>query len=90
MALAEVLPEPNGATPVPEAGGTLTVDLAAIEANWRTLARQLRTSECAAVVKANGYGLGLEAVTAKLARGRLQDILCRRHRRSAARAIARA
>ena len=68
MALAEVLPEPNGATPVPETGGTLTVDLAAIEANWRTLSRQLRTVECAAVVKANAYGLGLEAVTAKLTR----------------------
>ncbi len=67
MALAEVLPEPNGATLVPETGGTLTVDLAAIEANWRTLSRQLRTAECAAVVKANAYGLGLEAVTAKLA-----------------------
>ena len=68
MALVEVLPEPNGAPPVPETGGTLTVNLAAIEANWRTLSRQLRTAECAAVVKANAYGLGLEAVTAKLAR----------------------
>ena len=68
MALAEVLPEPNGASPVPETGGTLAVDLAAVEANWRTLARHLRTAECGAVVKANAYGLGLEAVTAKLAR----------------------
>ena len=51
----------------PETGGTLTVDLAAIEANWRTLARQLLTVECAAVVKANAYGLGLEPVTATLA-----------------------
>jgi len=68
MALAEVLLEPNSATAVPVTGGTLTVDLAAIEANWRTLARQLRTAECGAVVKANAYGLGLEAVTAKLAR----------------------
>lgn len=67
MALAEVLPETDGAAPVPETGGTLAVDLAAIEANWRTLARHLRTAECAAVVKANAYGLGLEAVTAKLA-----------------------
>lgn len=67
MALAEVLPETDGAAPVPETGGTLTVDLAAIEANWRILARRLRTAECAAVVKANAYGLGLEAVTAKLA-----------------------
>src|ERR1700752_5174258 len=66
MALAEVLPEPNGAAAVPETGGTLTIDLAAIEANWRTLSREIRTAECAAVVKADGYGLGLEAVAAKL------------------------
>lgn len=67
MAFAEVMPDPNGATPVPETGGTLTVDLAAIEANWRTLARLVSTSECGAVVKANAYGLGLEAVAATLA-----------------------
>jgi len=67
MAFAEPLPEPApvGAS-LPETGGTLTIDLAAIAANWRTLARQARTAECAAVVKANGYGLGVEAVTAKL------------------------
>ena len=53
---------------VPETGGTLTIDLAAIEANWRALAHRLLTVECAAVVKANGYGLGLQQVTAKLAK----------------------
>ena len=48
-----------------ETGGTLTIDLAAIVANWLTLKRQLLTVECAAVVKANAYGLGLKpAVTA--------------------------
>ena len=51
-----------------ETGGTLTIDLAAIEANWRTLVRELLTVECAAVVKANAYGLGLEPVTATLAK----------------------
>jgi alanine racemase len=51
----------------PETGGTLTVNLAAIEANWRTLSYRLLTVECGAVVKANAYGLGLEAVTARLA-----------------------
>ncbi len=58
------------ATPLtdPETGGTLTIDLDAIEANWRTLARKLLTVECGAVVKANAYGLGLEPVTAKLAK----------------------
>ena len=67
MALAEALPQTIDAPSVPETGGTLTIDLAAIEANWRTLCREIRTAECAAVVKANGYGLGLEAVAAKLA-----------------------
>jgi len=51
----------------PETGGTLRIDLAGIEANWRTLTRVLRGAECAAVVKANAYGLGLEQVSAKLA-----------------------
>jgi alanine racemase len=52
----------------PETGGTLTIDLAAIEANWRALAHRLLTVECAAVVKANAYGLGLQQVTARLAK----------------------
>jgi alanine racemase len=67
MALAETLPEPIGIASVPETGGTLKIDLAAIEANWRTLSRQVRAAECAAVVKDNAYGLGLEPVAAKLA-----------------------
>lgn len=50
-----------------ETGGTLTVDLAAIAANWQTLTRQLLTVECAAVVKANAYGLGLKQVVTALA-----------------------
>jgi alanine racemase len=66
MALAEALPQTIDAPSVPETGGTLTIDLAAVEANWRTLCREIRTAECAAVVKANGYGLGLEAVAGKL------------------------
>ncbi len=65
MALAETLAKPIGAS-LPETGGTLCIDLAAIEANWRRLARQTHTAECAAVVKANAYGLGIEAVTTKL------------------------
>ncbi len=67
MDLAEALPQTIDAPSGPETGGTLTIDLAAIEANWRTLCREIRTAECAAVVKANGYGLGLEAVVGKLA-----------------------
>src|ERR1700728_2055803 len=51
----------------PETGGTLVIDLNAIAENFHTLTRLLPASECAAVVKANAYGLGLEPVTAKLA-----------------------
>src|ERR1700678_1953325 len=67
MALAQPLPESASNLLDPETGGTLTVDLDAVEANWRALAHRLLTVECSAVVKANAYGLGLEAVTATLA-----------------------
>ena len=36
-----------------EAGGLLTIDLAAIEANWKKLAGMTLPVECAAVVKAD-------------------------------------
>jgi alanine racemase len=49
-----------------EAGGTLTIDLAAIEANWRRLYGMTVPVECAAVVKADAYGCGLEAVAPRL------------------------
>jgi alanine racemase len=68
MAFAEPLAETAGPLADPETGGTLTIDLDAVEANWRALAHKLLTVECAAVVKANAYGLGLEPVTAKLAK----------------------
>ncbi len=51
-----------------ETGGVLTIDLAAVEANWKKLYGMTVPVECAAVVKADGYGLGLEPVTARLAR----------------------
>src|ERR1700716_976544 len=51
-----------------EATGILTIDLAAIEANWKLLASMTLPVECAAVVKANAYGCGLELVTRKLAK----------------------
>jgi alanine racemase len=50
------------------AGGLLTIDLAAIEANWRMLSSRTVPIECAAVLKADAYGCGLEAVTARLAK----------------------
>src|SRR6202142_3802546 len=60
-------PPVTSGPPATEAGGILTVDLAAIEANWRALGRRATPSECAAVIKADGYGCGLEMVAARLA-----------------------
>jgi alanine racemase len=62
---------PQARAPAPsqaESGGILTIDLAAIEANWKLLASMTLPVECAAVVKANAYGCGLELVTRKLAK----------------------
>jgi alanine racemase len=52
---------------VPEAGGVLTVNLDAIVANWQELGRRAMPSECAAVIKADGYGCGIEPVARALA-----------------------
>jgi alanine racemase len=49
------------------AGATLTVDLGAIRANFRLLRRRLGVTACAAVVKADAYGLGAAAVAPALA-----------------------
>jgi alanine racemase len=68
MALAEPIVEVADQSATPETGGMLTIDLAAIEANWRALAHQALTVECGAVVKANAYGMGIEPVTATLAK----------------------
>ncbi len=54
-------------TPLEEAGATLTVDCSAIVANWRTLASRAAPADCAAVVKADAYGCGLEPVATALA-----------------------
>jgi alanine racemase len=47
---------------VPEAGGVLTINLDAVVANWQDLGRHAMPSECAAVIKADGYGCGIEPV----------------------------
>jgi alanine racemase len=51
-----------------EAGGVLTINLSALTANWVALGRQAMPAECAAVVKADGYGCGIEAVARSLNR----------------------
>ena len=47
-------------TAASRAPGRLTIDLGALADNWRTLARLTAPGRCAAVVKANAYGLGLD------------------------------
>ncbi|HAF4066037.1 TPA: alanine racemase, partial [Salmonella enterica subsp. enterica serovar Typhi] len=42
--------------------GVLCVDLAAVVDNYQTLARHVAPAQCGAVLKANGYGLGEEAI----------------------------
>ena len=49
------------------AGGWLTIDLGAIVANWRALRGRAAPAECAAVVKADAYGLGIDRVAPALA-----------------------
>jgi alanine racemase len=54
------------------AGGVLTIDLAAIAANWRDCQERAGNAECGAVIKADAYGLGIEPVAAALARAGCQ------------------
>ena len=44
-----------------QAGGILEIDLAALHANYRDLVARAAPAACAAVVKADAYGIGLEA-----------------------------
>jgi len=81
-AMAQPLPAPEVTPPEPlaveppitagppeaEVGGVLTIDLSAIVANWRALSAHTLPVECAAVVKADGYGCGIEPVARALAR----------------------
>ncbi len=52
------LPDPHG--------GLLRIDLGAIAANWHALSRRAAGAECAAVVKADAYGLGMDRVAPAL------------------------
>ncbi|MFO1127175.1 MAG: alanine racemase [Rhodospirillales bacterium] len=49
------------------AGGILWIDVGAIVANWRALVARVQPAECAAVVKADAYGLGASRVVPALA-----------------------
>ena len=51
------------------AGALLTIDLMAVRENYRTVRKQLSGAEAAAVVKADGYGLG----AARIVRALMQE-----------------
>lgn len=48
--------------------GVLTIDLAALADNWRLLSQRVAPAKCAAVIKANAYGIGIEAAAPALYR----------------------
>src|ERR1700692_21235 len=60
-------PEANQAAALATATGLLSVDLDAIVANWRKLEKTAVPAECAAVIKADAYGCGVDPVTRALA-----------------------
>lgn len=52
---------------VPEdARAVLTINLEALRANWATINRNSGAAECAGVIKADAYGLGLEEIATAL------------------------
>jgi len=51
---------------IPAGPGVLTVDLDALARNYRALRTTAAPAECAAVIKANAYGLGVEPVARRL------------------------
>jgi alanine racemase len=53
--------------PSNRAGVVVEIDLAGIVANWRSLAIRVKPAGCAAVVKADAYGLGASQVSSILA-----------------------
>jgi alanine racemase len=53
--------------PAAEVGADLTIDCTAVAQNWRTLASRTAPADCAAVVKADAYGCGIEPITSSLA-----------------------
>src|SRR4051812_6566142 len=72
IATADLLsPDANAAAALAAATatapGVLTVDLDAIVANWRKLEKAAVPAECAAVIKADAYGCGVDPVARALA-----------------------
>jgi alanine racemase len=55
------------ATALDRAGAVLEIDLGAVVANWTALRDRTAPAECAGMVKADAYGLGMAAVAPALA-----------------------
>jgi alanine racemase len=53
---------PSNTIPTDLAGAVLTIDLTALQHNFRFLSKRAGKAECGAAVKGNAYGLGLEPV----------------------------
>jgi alanine racemase len=64
---APIPQEAGGPTEV-ETGCLMTIDLAAIVKNWKSLRQRVLPADCAAAVKADAYGCGFDQVTAELAK----------------------
>jgi alanine racemase len=58
----------TGGPPELETGGVLTIDIGAMQSNYRALWARVAPSECAAVVKADAYGCGIEPVARALSK----------------------
>ena len=52
----------------PDARAVLTINLGALRANWAELNKASGRAECAGVIKADAYGLGLEQIATALTR----------------------
>jgi alanine racemase len=62
---AGLAPTGDGVIPA-DARAVLRIDLAALRANWARLNARTGSAECAGVIKADAYGLGLEEVARAL------------------------
>ena len=71
------------------AGATLNVDLKVLQDNWRQLAEQSRPAICAATIKGDAYGIGIEpAARALMAAGCTTFFVALPHEGAVLRAIA--
>lgn len=61
-------PDPSAPPSPAGAQATLTIDRAALAANWRRLAARAAPGVCAAAIKADAYGVGIEIAAPALAR----------------------